>query len=316
MATLNEIYRTRFIAAYGTLDIEPASARYRAIVGTGDLPATSEGRLAASAIQKLKSGDEEGPTPPELAALEYLIRLMRPAPMFRNGEPDPMDAAEFKAAFPAWDEFRPQTPPWAYAVGRIERDKTNPAGTGFLVSDRHLVTNNHVLDFISFGVRKLAKGQAVVRFEWEYECAPREGAVDILAVVASHPTLDVCVLEVDTVDMKRRAPLRIASAVPEIHSGVVAIGYPFNDSQRNPLFIPAIFGSTFGVKRGAPGYVTGVRSESATFFHDCSPLGRNSGSPLVSMHDGSVLGVHCGGGFLWRNEVVDCLALNKFVSSL
>jgi len=316
MANLNDAYRKRFLAAYGALDIEPARARYRAIVGTDDFPDTAEGKLAASAIQKLKAGDEEGPTPPELAALEYLIRLVRPAPLFRNGTPDAMPLPEFQRAFPGWDAFRRVTPPWAYAVGRIERDKNNPAGTGFLVSERHLVTNNHVLDFISFGVRKLAQGQAVVRFEWEYECPPTEGPVDILRVIASHPTLDVCVLETSPVDMSRRCPLRIAQTVPDVHAGVVAIGYPFNDSNRNPLFIPEIFGNSFGVKRGAPGYVTGIQPSSEMFFHDCSTLGGNSGSPLVSIQDGAVYGVHSGGGFLWRNEAVDCVSLNKFISAI
>jgi S1-C subfamily serine protease len=309
-------YRQRFLMAYGTLDLEAAQARYRAIVGTDDFPDTPEGKLAASAIKKLKSGDEDGPSPPELAALEYLIRLVRPAPFFRNGKPDTLDTREFQTAFPDWEAFRPLTPPWVYAVGRIERDKDNPAGTGFLVSDRHLVTNNHVLDFVSFGVRKIAKGQASIRFQWEYECPPTEGPIDILNVIASHPTLDVCILEIAPIDMRLRVPLKVAPALPEIHTAVVAIGYPFNDSTRNPLFIPEIFGNSFGVKRGAPGYVTAVQSSASAFFHDCSTLGGNSGSPLVSMHDGTVYGVHCGGGFLWRNQAVDCVALSKFVASI
>jgi len=316
MANESDIYRERYVMAYGVLDLEPAQARYRAIVGTDDFPDTPEGKLAASAIKKLKTGDPDGPTPPELAALEYLIRLVRPAPLFRNGEPDALAAPEFKTAFPGWDAFRPLTPPWAYAVGRIERDKSSPGGTGFLVSDRYLVTNNHVLDFISFGVRKIAPGQAFVRFEWEYECPPTEGPVDLLSVAASHSTLDVCILEIAPIDMTHRRPLKIAPSLPSIHVAIVAVGYPFNDSTRNPLFIPEIFGNSFGVKRGAAGYVTGLQSPTSAFFHDCSTLGGNSGSPLVSMKDGTVYGVHCGGGFLWRNQAVDCIALSKFVASI
>jgi len=311
-----EVYRERYLRSYGSLDLDLARARFRAIVGTDNLPDTPEGKLAKSALEKFRSGDAEGPSPPELAALEYLIRLVRPAPLFRKGVPDDFDAPEFSKAFPDWPAFQESIQRRAYAVGRIDRVNGDPAGTGFLIAPTLLVTNNHVLDFISFGVRRIARGQATVRFEWEYECAPLEGPIDILSVASSHKSLDVCILRIEPVDMSRREPFGIASYAPTINTEVVAIGYPFDDELRNPLFIRQIFGNKFGVKRGAPGYVTGASPQASKLFHDCSTLGGNSGSPLVTMASGDVVGLHSGGGFLWRNESVDCVALAQFIGTV
>jgi hypothetical protein len=307
------LYRGRYERAYGSLSLDAARPRFRAIVGTDNLPDTAEGKLAKSALEKFKTGNAEGPTPPELAALEFLIRLVRPAPLFRKGVPEDFVAPEFNTAFPDWHTFQGLTRQWAYAVGRVDRVNGDPAGTGFLVAPTLLVTNNHVLDAISYGVRKLAKGQANVRFQWEFECPPTEPPADILRVVRVHETLDACILEIAPVDMTNRKPFELASELPDVFTEIVAVGYPFEDTSRNPLFIPEIFGNKFGVKRGAPGLVTGVGLKSSSIYHDCSTLGGNSGSPIVAMTTGAVVGLHTGGGFLWRNESVDCKALREFI---
>lgn len=311
-----DLYRKRYLRSYGSLNIDAARPRFRAIVGTDNLPDTPQGKLAKSALEKFKTGDADGPTPPELAALEFLIRLVRPAPLFRNGTPEDFAVPEFTTAFPDWSSFQKLTRRWAYAVGRIDRVGGDPAGTGFLVAPTLLVTNNHVLDAVSFGVRKLAKGQATVRFQWEFECPPTEQPVDILRVVRAHDTLDACMLEIAPVDMTGRKPFVLATSLPEVFTEIVAVGYPFDDALRNPLFIPEIFGNKFGVKRGAPGYVTGIEPKSSSIYHDCSTLGGNSGSPLVAMTTGIVVGLHKGGGFLWRNESVDCSALREFIGQV
>ena len=312
----NNHYRERYLRSYGSLNLEAAGPRFRAIVGTDNLPDTPEGKLAKSALQKFRDGDPEGPSPPELAALEYLIRLVRPAPLFRNGVPDELSEPEFERAFPNWADFQKLIPRWSYAVGRIDRVRGDPAGTGFLVAPTLLVTNNHVLDVISYGVRKVAKGQATVRFQWEYGSGSIEPPVDILEVVATHETLDACILRIAPVDMALRAPFQLAAQPPEIYTEVVAIGYPFDDTLRNPLFIRQIFGDKFGVKRAAPGCVTGIEPKASAVYHDCSTLGGNSGSPVVALSTGAVVGLHAGGGFLWRNESVDCVALGKFIGSV
>jgi hypothetical protein len=53
----------------------------RAIVASEkDMPPDREGLLAATALRKLQGTEEGEPTPAELAALELMIRMTRPAP--------------------------------------------------------------------------------------------------------------------------------------------------------------------------------------------------------------------------------------------
>jgi endonuclease G len=62
--------------------------------------------------------------------------------------------------------------------------------------------------------------------------------------------------------------------------------------------------------------VTARRSagDDAAFDHDCSTLGGNSGSPIVSLKTGYVVGVHREGFFLERNVAVRSNCIQSFVS--
>ncbi len=110
-----------------------------------------------------------------------------------------------------------------------------------------------------------------------------------------------------------RQPLQLDDSVTAQPAGqaVAAIGYPSKDADRNPLFIPAIFGDRFGVKRVSPGEITG--STDRLVFHDCSTLGGNSGSPVLSLATAKVVGLHRSGTFLFSNEAVESAALVEFV---
>jgi S1-C subfamily serine protease len=285
--------------------------RVRAIIG--DENAIEQEKMANEALGLLREG--EVPSPMQLASLELVVRLMRPAPLSKGGtfEPLPKESA---AAFTQWPGFQQAVREFIYSVGRINLAggggvaEGAAIGTGFLVADGLLVTNRHVLDELSRGTFELERGQAVVRFGYEFFSTEEEPAVDIVGVEAVHPTLDIALLRLGEAHfLTGRKPLRLATEGVEERQAVVAVGYPLNDG-RNPLFISAIFGNRFGVKRSAPGVVTGVRADS--FFHDCSTLGGNSGSPLLSMSDASLVGLHREGRFMYRNEAVHASALREF----
>jgi endonuclease G len=286
--------------------------RVRAIIG--DEKAIEQEEMAREALEMLREGDV--PSPTRLAALELVIRLMRPAPLSKGGTFQPL-TKESAVLFHRWPDFQQSIKKFLYSIGRIDRGSAGSGaqkgvGTGFLVADDLILTNRHVLDLLSRGTFELEKGQAVVCFKCEYYENDDEPPVNVVSVEAVHPTLDMALLRLEATDfLGDRKPLRLSPAAVAEGEAVVAVGYPFND-ERNPIFVTAIYGDRFGVKRAAPGIITAVRD--GTLFHDCSTLNGNSGSPLLSMSDAGVVGLHREGKFTYRNEAVGVAALGEFVS--
>jgi len=306
MSDYYDSLRERAERAFQQNPIANFQNRVRAIIG----PAAAQVQEAAQeAIDALNNGDK--PTPMQLAALELAIRTMRPAPLSKNRELPDLEP-DIASNFADWEDFRGSVKPFLYSIGRIDMISGKGVGTGFLISDNLLVTNKHVLDVISYGTNLLQKGQAIVRFREEYN-SPTEKAVGIIGVVAVHPTLDMSLLRIEdrTFEDERR-PLTIDTEEMKRGQAVVAVGYPFEDKVRNPLFVSALFGDRFGVKRAAPGEIIGASGQA--IFHDCSTLGGNSGSPILSMDKTRVVGVHCEGIFMYRNEAVNGQSLSDFVN--
>jgi S1-C subfamily serine protease len=267
--------------------------------------------LAQEALKLLDKG--EHPSPSQLAALEEVIRSMRPSLLSKAGQLPQIDP-EIASCFKHWDLFCSSVRPFIYSIGRIDMAPDKGVGTGFLVAPDLLVTNEHVLDYLSKGTYVLEKGQAIVRFKYEYGLPDDEAPVPVIRVRAVHPSLDMALLQLDNKKLPReRPPLTIDPSDISVNSPVVAIGYPFNDPERNPLFIGAVFGNQFGVKRAAPGEIIGTGVDSV--YHDCSTLGGNAGSPILSMKTASVVGIHKEGRFRYRNGAVNAAALDDFVKS-
>ena len=290
--------------------------RRRAIIG--DQNAIEQDKQANAALTMLRDGDV--PSPEELAALEFIVRIMRPAPWFEKGELKslPKQAADL---FDDWAQFQTEVKPYARSIGRIDRvtivepvnSTDNTVGTGFVVSYERdlLVTNKHVLSDLSSGSLKLQKGQAVVSFRREYDTTPEEDPVNIIGVEDVSQTLDIALLKLEKTafsDGRKAIPLSSEPAAED--ASVVAVGYPCDDG-RNPLFVKPLFGEIFGLKRAAPGLIVGENTDH--YFHDCSTLGGNSGSPLLSMKDASLVGLHHEGKFTYRNEAIKTSLVKDFL---
>jgi len=305
----HQLYLARATRAFQNKPVADVLERVKAIVGPGNMPPIEQSKLAEEAMTRMQNGKK--PTAKQLAALEFVIRLMRPVPLSREGALDNLQV-DVAPTFPDWPTFQTSIRAHLYSIGRIDLLPKEGVGTGFLVSDGVLVTNKHVLDILSKGTGILEKGQAVVRFKFEAGSADDETPTNITGVIAVHNELDIALLKVTKQKFtKARMPLTLDHKPVEIGQSVVAIGYPFDDSKRNPLFISALFSGTFGVKRAAPGEVSSTGPQS--IYHDCSTLGGNSGSPILSMKTASVVGLHRDGYFLYRNEAVDGASLAKFI---
>jgi endonuclease G len=309
MDEIQKQYLSRATRAFQNRPVAEVLDKIKAIVGPGNMPPIEQSELAQEALDLLHSGQR--PSPKQLAALEFVIRLMRPVPLSRQGALDNL-FDEVADAFPDWGGFQNSVKPFLYSIGRIDVAPKEGIGTGFLVSDGVLVTNKHVLDILSRGTGALEKGQGVVRFKYESGMPDDEKPADIIGVLAVHDSLDIALLKVEKQELtKTRQALTLdLNPVADGHP-VCAIGYPFDDPKRNPLFITALFEGKFGVKRAAPGEVAGHGKQ--TFFHDCTTLGGNSGSPILSMKTAQVIGLHRDGYFLFRNEAIDGASLGQFL---
>ncbi|MFN3641329.1 MAG: DNA/RNA non-specific endonuclease [Gemmobacter sp.] len=208
-------------------------------------------------------------------------------------------------------------------IGRIDvpGDPRIPyAGTGFVVGPNLLMTNRHVAQVFTAGVgrqglRFLPGLGAGVDFRRERH-APDAPLLRLAAPVMIHPYWDMALLTVEGLP-EAVAPLALSPEPAEALAGrrVAVVGFPAFDP-RNPADVQMeVFGGVFGVKRLQPGRITGTAPAASiagtvpAMLHDASTLGGNSGSCLIDLATGAVLGLHFGGRYLVTNHAVPAGAL-------
>ncbi|MPQ57487.1 serine protease [Duganella sp. FT27W] len=209
------------------------------------------------------------------------------------------------------------------SVGRIELPghKTRPyGGTGFVVGDGLIMTNRHVAQIFAHGIgdKNLTfhpDTKAGINFKREFK-QPEEETLKVKQVRMIHPYWDMALLEVEGLPPKRQAlSLGTADARNLVGDEICVVGYPASDI-RNPSDVQnALFSNKYGIKRLQPGELHGaieVMSLGKTVLaagHDCSTLGGNSGSAIIHLGTGEVLGLHFGGQYHQMNYGVPSAAL-------
>lgn len=201
------------------------------------------------------------------------------------------------------------------AVGRIEVEGHSLAwlGTGWLVAPDTIVTNRHVaaefgrLSGSSFVFRQ-GPGGGLMR-----------ASIDLLEEIDRADSLtfelrqilhiedpdgpDLAFLRVDQIEGP--SPVTPIALAETTHPDdfVAVIGYPARDSRIPDVdLMDRIFGNVYNKKRLAPGQVVAPRG--GTLTHDCSTLGGNSGSVVLSLATGDAVGLHFAGRFLEANFAV------------
>lgn len=204
------------------------------------------------------------------------------------------------------------------AVGRIEVEghlNYDWVGTGFLACENVVVTNQHV-------AHKFAERKGPSKFDFRRNVGGRKvgAAIDFLEEHGRSEDLtfrirdilyletdqepDLALLHVEPVDGKELpSPVPLFSGELVENQMVAAIGYPALDGHvPDQRLVFGIFGDVFDKKRLAPGRITGVADD--LLRHDCSTLGKSSGSALVDLASGELVGVHFGGRFREANYAV------------
>lgn len=178
-------------------------------------------------------------------------------------------------------------------------------GTGFVVRADAMVTNRHVVEAFAVpghGSRwNLRSGfSARVDFPGLYEgCSgTRSPVVRTVSEVYVHPEEDVALLRFHEPGLP--APLKMQSSAT-LNEQVAVIGYPERDAKVSREVQELVFrgpkgDAPFGVRRIQPGEVTRVVKDKRDWWRtDASTLNGNSGSPVVRLADGTVVGIHIGG---------------------
>lgn len=203
----------------------------------------------------------------------------------------------------------------AEAVGRIEVEGHSMSwlGTGWLIAPDVIVTNRHVAaEFgrqvgTNFVFRRGLEGAdmtASIDFLEELD-RPDEWSFRLERILhiedAGRPDIAFCRVARTGGD-RFPAPI-VVSPVTDDAELVAVIGYPARDSRipEQPL-MDRIYGNVYDKKRLAPGQLIGPVNDAIR--HDCSTLGGNSGSVVLSLDTGEAVGLHYAGRFLQANFAV------------
>ena len=316
-----------------------ATTRERAIV-IGDLmplKSAEEEQVAAmlktatAVVERLVLDPATSLSDEERTALDLLTLLLaRPAILVKGGR-----VRENPENWPEVHEQDELIRPVIAGVGRIELKDHFKIGTGFIVGDKRIITNNHVvcglldLDPSAWEAsRKVFEERMKERnklwtddpntrpwFEMVGEFgSAKTRAVRINQVLGSHEKVDMAVLALDAAPTNaQRVKLAVKQPVSFKRHRVYAVGYPVADNPYNPAPLPIlrrIFGedASLGMKRFSPGTIMDWDNEHR-FRHDASTLRGSSGSCIVDFDDHRVVGLHFRGSY---NDFNNAVPLWKF----
>jgi V8-like Glu-specific endopeptidase len=265
------------------------------VVGPRDDETIQEAREIRKRLQQGKDVD-----PARLHHLEQEVRTLRPSIVADRHHLRRL-SPRLSRIFPEWETFRELCGPVLEAVARIElgsRGRRDAKATGFLVGKRLLMTNRHVTRYLTHGTGVLPAEPIRVSFGIESRRKPVGPIATVVSIVREHPTLDLAIAELDRADVE---PLAFDTQLPQTAQQVAVVGYPGDDGGA-PEYARTLFAGGFGIERVAPGEIIDV--QAPMFTHDCSTLSGNSGSPVISLQTGSVLGVHAEGYYMDHNLAV------------
>lgn len=266
-------------------------------------------RDGGAALDKMKKGKTDL-TPGEQLGLEAIVHLFgRPALLVQDG-----DFAQPTEEWKHLEGKREMLKGIIPSVGRVDLEghHTFPwCGTAWLVGDGVAMTNRHVASIFAaqqgkeWKITSGVKAKVDYREEFQRDVS-NEFKVD--GVLGVHPTYDLALLSVAKKRGSTKAPavLQLSSKAPKAtkDSDVVVIGYPAFDSRNGRTEQMDIFKNIFNVKRLQPGKITGLKQTPQILGHDCSTLGGNSGSCVIDLETGNVVGLHFGGQYLKGNVSV------------
>jgi endonuclease G, mitochondrial len=200
--------------------------------------------------------------------------------------------------------------------------KTLPMGTAWFVRSDVLVTNRHVaVEFannfnpfnfkVESGSGRLRGASIDLLMEKESNLKREFTIKDVIYMDSPGEALDLAFLKIDNED-NNSAP--IAFDIETQSGDAAVIGYPLNKSGVSRQLALQFFGNSYGFKRLACGTV--LAFEENEIQHSCPTLNGNSGSPLISLTTGNVIGIHCSGETLGANYALPAARIKEVLDGI
>ena len=267
-------------------------------------------------LEKVAEGRHEQLTLPEMLGLEAIVlKENRPAAYVRDGSfddlPPPWTALNAPDVKKRINSLLP-------LIGRVEVPNSPIlpyAGTGFVVGQDLIATNRHVAQLFAQGLGMAIRyhpGDAAFNPLREVDSQARDASaqLQVLGVEMIHPYWDMAILRVT--GLPRTGGLSLSTKRPEdlINRNVVVIGYPARDDRNDLDLQDRIYDGTYLVKRLQPGVmrqratIQSFENRVSALTHDAATLGGCSGSAVIDVDSGEVVGLHFAGVYLKANYAV------------
>ena len=213
----------------------------------------------------------------------------------------------------------------------VRGGKKFPSGTGWLLTEDLVVTNQHVSEVFCEKVKgkyRLKKGfeKITIDFNEEFERIHdyEFKVIDIVHVEEDDTSIydhtpDIAILRVEKINKNGEhlpPPLPLYHEPLKVNQAIAIIGFPSAD-YKLPLKRKRIFNNIYDVKRVQPGLIKNIKMlYEFDFKHDCSTLVGNSGSPVIDILTGKVVGTHFAGslnsfeGYAVRIDVLKSIISN------
>ena len=297
----------------------------RDAVAAGSVPGLGPDVVRPDAADVLAAGTQPLESVVRVDALEAIVRRIgRPPLMIRDNAvvleplPDFPTGTDTKIKHVEVD---------IRSVGRVEFLNHTMAwgGTGWVIasgdSTRVVVTNRHVAKLVA---RRGSDGRGVflrspatgvlygidLDFKEEVGSAAADARpfeVSDILYLADDTRPDIALLRISGDGLPD--PLPLSDDDPQPGDLVGLVGYPAFDTRNDAGDQARYFHDIYDVKRFAPGRVMQALTGRTELTHDCTSLGGNSGSPLISLETGRVVGLHFSGVYGVANSAVGVRSL-------
>ena len=273
--------------------------------------------IGKKVFEKIARGDNNFSADEDNISEAIILLTFRPSIDIQNNT--------FGDVPPEWSQladFRAVIDKAIRGAGRIELPNSPSVpygGTGFVVGKNLLLTNRHVAEIFTSGVGKSGLtfrshiGTAI-DFRQEVGQTAKPRLLKVKKTVLIHPHWDAALLQVDGLEESQVLTLMANEPTSLEGRAVVVIGYPALDQLRNDLAEQQrIFRGVFNKKRLSPGKLMDKRiilspgsggNMVEAITHNSSTLGGNSGSLVLDLETGKVLGLHFGGSYMVANFAV------------